>query len=140
MGTATAAPWNFSWNTTAGANGAHTLAATGRDAAGNTATADVSVTVSNSSDTTPPTISIVSPANGAGVSSSVYVLVNAFDQVGVVRVELYVDGVLTATSTTAPFTTKWNAKRARAGAHTLQCKAYDAPSNVGASAICTGYK
>jgi len=140
IGTDTAAPWNFSWNTTAAANGAHTLTATGRDAAGNTATADVLVTVSNSSDTTPPTINIVSPANGAGVSSSVYVLVNAFDQTGVVRVELYVDGVLTATSTAAPFTTRWNAKRARAGAHTLQCKAYDAAVNVGVSPTCLVYR
>jgi len=58
----------------------------------------------------------------------------------VVKVELYVDGALTATSTRAPFTTKWNTQRVRAGAHTLQLKAYDAAGNRGVSALVTVYK
>ncbi len=140
IATDSAAPWNFAWNTTAAANGTHTLSATGLDAAGNTSSVYVSVTVSNFFDTTPPTISILSPTNGARVSNTVNVLVNASDQVGVVRVELYVDGALTATSTTTPFSTRWNARKARAGTHSLQCKAYDSANNAGISAICNVYK
>ncbi len=44
----TTSPYSVSWDTTASANGSHTLTATARDAAGNTVTSSsVSVTVSN---------------------------------------------------------------------------------------------
>src|SRR5437016_7133528 len=60
----TASPYSIIWNTPLGADGAHTLTAVARDAAGNTATAAaVGVTV----DTTPPVISLVSAFN---ISSS----------------------------------------------------------------------
>src|SRR5438034_9911887 len=55
----TAAPYSLSWNTTTASNGAHTLTAVARDAAGNAATsAVVSVTTINN-DPTPPVISDV---------------------------------------------------------------------------------
>src|SRR5262249_35084905 len=43
----TTAPYSVSWNTTTATNGAHTLSAIARDAAGNQSTATLSVTVSN---------------------------------------------------------------------------------------------
>jgi beta-lactamase superfamily II metal-dependent hydrolase len=53
--TATAAPYSWSWNTTASANGSHTLTTTAYDAAGNSgASAPVVVTVANGADATPP--------------------------------------------------------------------------------------
>jgi hypothetical protein len=66
----------------------------------------------------------------------VTVNVNATDNVGVVKVELYVDGRLEASSTSAPFQTKWNTrpKNVAKGNHTLQVRAYDAAGNVGVSA------
>jgi hypothetical protein len=134
------APYSFTWNTTAAANGAHTLTATAGDGAGNTTSTSIVVTVSNLSDTTVPTISITSPANGGTVAGNVSVLVSAADNVGVVKVELYVDGQLKATSMSVPFTTKWNTKREARGAHTLQCKAYDAAGNVGTSTARTVYR
>jgi hypothetical protein len=70
----------------------------------------------------------------------VSVQVNATDNVAVVKVELYLDGVLKSASTTAPFSMNWNSRKATSGAHTLQCKAYDAAGNVGASANETVYK
>jgi subtilisin family serine protease len=140
IGTDDSAPYSFNLNTIGATNGTHTLTSTARDAAGNVAGASIAVTVSNSSDTIAPEISIVTPANGTRVTTSVTVKVNASDQVGVVRVELYVDGALTATSTTSPFTIKWNSKRAAAGAHTLQSKAYDAAGNRGVSETRTVYR
>lgn len=58
-------PYSVSWNTTSASNGSHTLTATARDSAGNSATsASVTVTVSNVvADTTPPTISSVSASS-----------------------------------------------------------------------------
>jgi subtilisin family serine protease len=140
LGSDTTVPYSFSWNTTTVANGSHNLTATASDAAGNTASTTITVTVSNLADTTAPVISITSPANGARVTGNLSVLVQATDNVRVTRVELYVDGTLTATSTSAPFTTKWNTKRAASGGHVLQCKAYDAVGNSGASSVLTVYK
>jgi len=101
-------------------------------------TTTVSVNVSNGvADTTPPTIGITSPANAARVSGNVSVLVNAADDKAVVRVELYLDGALTSTSTSGAFTTKWNTAKSGRGTHTLMCKAYDAAGNVGNSAAVT---
>ncbi len=136
----TGAPYSCSWNTMTVANGAHTLTATARDAAGNTATASIAVTVGNPTDSTPPAVIITSPAMGSTVSGNVSVLVNASDNVGVVKVALYVNGALTATSTAPPFTTKWNSRKAKPGAHTLQVTAYDAAGNAGASVAVTVYK
>ncbi|MEW6126769.1 MAG: S8 family serine peptidase [Acidobacteriota bacterium] len=141
QGTASASPYSFTWDSTTVTNGAHTLSATASDVAGNSSTATVTVNVNNvPPDTTPPTITITSPANNSRVNNSVYVAVRASDDVRVEKVELYVDGSFVASSTSSPFTTKWNAKRARSGAHTLQCKAYDAAGNVGVSSVVTVYR
>ena len=140
IGTDDSAPYSFSLNTINTSNGTHSLRTTALDSAGNETSASIAVTVSNNSDTTAPVVSIVTPANGTRVTTSVSVKVNASDQVGVVRVELYVDGALTGTSTTSPFTIKWNSKRAAAGAHTIQSKAYDAAGNRGVSETRTVYR
>jgi hypothetical protein len=67
----TTSPYSVSWSTTTAANGTHSVSVVARDAAGNTATAAVSVTVSNNTDTTPPTIASRTPApNATGVSTA----------------------------------------------------------------------
>ena len=86
-------------------------------------------------DTTPPTTSITSPANGATVSGTTTVAANASDNVGVTRVELYVDSVLTGTDTSSPYEFSWNTTTATNGGHALQTKAYDAATNVGSSTV-----
>jgi hypothetical protein len=136
----TNASLSYSWNTLASSNGTHTLQAVTTDTSGNTANTQVTVAVNNVTDTTAPAVSITSPANGATVSRTLSVTVNAADNVGVVRAELYVDGKLTATSTSAPFTTSWNPRKVASGAHSLVCKAYDVVGNLGVSQTVTVYK
>jgi hypothetical protein len=134
---------SFTWDTTAVADGSHTLVAAAQDAAGNTCTSSATtVSVRNTADTAAPTIAITSPINGAKVKSkgTISVRVSVTDDVGVVRVDLYVDGNFTSTSTAAPFTTSWNTSKATRGAHTLVCKACDAAGNVGTSQTVTVYK
>jgi hypothetical protein len=97
---------------------------------------DVVVT-SGPPDTTPPTTSITAPANGATVSGTVNVTASASDNVGVVKVEFYIDGVLKSTSTTAPYSFSWNTTTVANGSHTIVSKAYDAANNVGTSATVT---
>jgi len=92
-------------------------------------------------DSAPPSVTITSPQAGQKVNgSSISIEVQATDNVRVTRNELYVDGILVATSSTAPFTTKWNARKAIAGPHDLYCKAYDAAGNSGLSSSLTVYK
>jgi hypothetical protein len=82
-------------------------------------------------DTTPPTVNVTAPANGATVSGTVDVTVSASDAVGVKKVEFYVDGALADTDTTAPFVFTWNTAGVANGSHSLMAKAYDAANNVG---------
>jgi hypothetical protein len=86
-------------------------------------------------DATPPTTSITSPANGATVSGTVTVSVSASDAGGVTRVEVYADGGLVGSDTTAPYQVAWNTASVANGDHTLQTRAYDAAGNVGSSAL-----
>src|SRR6058998_599809 len=60
------APYSISFDTTTTSDGVHTITAVARDAAGNTTSDSVTVTVANGSpaDTTPPTVSITSPVSG----------------------------------------------------------------------------
>jgi thermitase len=88
-------------------------------------------------DPDPPTCGIAAPADGATVSGTVTVSVTATDNVGVVKVELYLDGQLFATDIVAPFSFAWNTAQAADGAHTLKAVAYDAAGNSGASPAVT---
>ena len=86
-------------------------------------------------DTTPPSTSVTSPASGATVSGTITVGASASDNVGVTRVELYVDNVLIGTDTSSPYQFSWNTTTATNGGHALQTKAYDAATNVGSSSV-----
>src|SRR5262249_31088762 len=88
---ATTSPYSLSWNTTTASNGLHTVTAVARDAAGNTATA-AAVTVTVFNDTTPPSVSITAPADGATVSATTTISANASDNVAVVGVQFKLDG------------------------------------------------
>jgi hypothetical protein len=94
---------------------------------------DVIVTTSVGGDTTPPTTSITAPSAGATVSATTTVSANASDNVGVTKVEFYLDGALQSTDTTSPYSWSWNTATAANGSHSLQSKAYDAAGNVGSS-------
>jgi large repetitive protein len=134
----TAAPYSVSWNTSQVANGGHALTARARDAAGNTnSSATVNVTVSNAPapDTTPPSVSITAPVNGASVSGTTSIAATASDNVGVVGVQFFVDGsALGSEDTNAPYSTSWNTRQIADGAHALTARARDAAGNTNTSA------
>ncbi len=136
--TSTTSPYSWSWDTTATANGSHTLNSKAYDAANNsTSSAAVTVTVSNVADTTPPSTSITAPANGATVSGTTAVTASATDNVGVTKVEFYLDSVLRSTSTASPYSWSWDTTATANGSHTLNSKAYDAANNSTSSAAVT---
>jgi beta-lactamase superfamily II metal-dependent hydrolase len=88
---------------------------------------------SGGGDTTKPTTSITAPAAGATVSGTTTVTASASDNVGVTKVEFYLDNVLQATDTASPYSWSWNTTTAANGSHSLMSKAYDAAGNVGVS-------
>jgi Big-like domain-containing protein/galactose oxidase-like protein len=133
-----AGPFSINWNTTTAINGAHSLTAIARDAAGNkTTSAAVSVTVSNAPpDLTPPTVSMTAPANAATVSGTITVSANASDNVGVVGVQFQLDGAnLGAEDTTAPYSVSWNTTTATNAPHTLSAVARDAAGNKSTATV-----
>ncbi len=86
-------------------------------------------------DTTPPTASITSPANGAVVNGIVTVSATASDNAGVTKVEFYADTTLLGTDTAAPYSQAWDTSAYTQGSHQLVAKAYDAAANVGTATI-----
>jgi len=88
-------------------------------------------------DTTAPTTSITAPANGATVSGTTSVTASASDNVGVTKVEFYLDGALKSTDTTSPYSWSLDTTTATNASHTLTSKAYDAAGNVGTSSTVT---
>ena len=88
-------------------------------------------------DSTPPAVSITSPANGATISGSQTFSANASDNVGVTRVEFYVDSTLVYTDTGAPYETSLITGSYSNGAHTLKAKAFDTAQNVESSISVT---
>ena len=126
-------------DTTGLANGLHTLHSLAYDSAGNSgASSDVSVDVENnaavSTDTIPPTAQITSPTDGVVVGRNQKIYTATTDNVGVVRVELYVDQALVSSSTSSSPMFNLNTRTWAKGSHTLQLLAFDAAGNAGASA------
>lgn len=91
--------------------------------------------VKSGGDTTAPIASIISPTNGATISGTVNVDVSASDNVGVISVELNVDGNAIGTLTASPYSFSWNASNVADGAHTLTAKASDAAGNFSTSSV-----
>ena len=80
-------------------------------------------------DTTAPTVS----ATENGTSGTLTFSATASDNVGVAKVEFYVDGVLKGTDTTSPYSMTLDSTTLANGSHTLTAKAYDAAGNIGTS-------
>lgn len=130
----------YSWNTL-NAEGEHTIEVRAYDAAANLGTTSALVSVHNvaPADTVAPTVRILSPATGTTVTSNAKINVTSSDNVGVTKVELYLDGRFFGSSAAADAVFTWNTRKAAKGSHTLQAFAYDASGNVGASSVSTVY-
>ncbi len=131
------APYEFSIDTTSLSSGTHTLQAKAFDTSNNDATSTpVTITVTPIvSDTTPPTVAITSPKNTAKASATTAITVSAADNLGIDRVEIYIDGTLMATLTSEPYTYLWNTLEIKNSAHVITAKAYDIYGNVAQNGV-----
>jgi hypothetical protein len=133
----TSSPYSVSWNTATATNGQHTLTATARDAANQTTSTTVTVTVSNGVNQ-PPTVSLTAPASNATVSGTVSVTASASDDVGVAGVQFKLDGVnLGSEDTSSPYSVSWNTATATNGQHTLTATARDTANQTTTSTTVT---
>jgi hypothetical protein len=145
--TDTTGPYSFSWDTSTYANGTYDIVANAYDTAGNTGeSSHISVYVSNAivppspTDTTPPVVSFSVPASNSTIGKRATITVSATDNVGVAKIELYIDGALKSSiSGSTTLTYNWNTVKVSPGNHMIVAKAYDAAQNAGTTTM-TLYK
>ncbi len=140
LGTDSTSPFSFAWNTISASNGTHTLLAEAYDAAGNSATYTVSITVNNVPDTIAPSVTISSPVSGSTIGKIVRISVSATDNASLQRVEVQADGKLIGSASCASRTCSasfsWNTNKGVArGLHTITANAFDAASNKGTASV-----
>src|SRR5580700_7738342 len=93
---------------------------------------DFAFATNSTIDTTPPTVTMTSPAGGSTVSGTITVSANATDNVSVTQVQFLLDGAnLGSPVTAAPYSISWNTTTAAAGVHALSAEAWDPSNNVG---------
>jgi fibronectin type 3 domain-containing protein len=88
-------------------------------------------------DTTAPQVTVTAPAAGSLVGGTVTLNVSATDNVGVTRVDYYVDGAFVGSSTASPFSKTFDTRTKSDGSHGVSAIAFDAVGNQGSSPTVT---
>lgn len=89
-------------------------------------------------DSIKPAVVITFPTNGSIISGIIPINVEATDNIGVTKVEFYIDGIKIETASTRPYKYSWDTTNLQdESIHTIQVKAYDISGNVGESPIVT---
>ncbi len=118
--TDTSSPYEWSWDTTLNSSGAHTIKAKAYDSIDQTAEDSISLTVDQ-----PPEVSITMPSSGSYVSGEVTVQASASDDVGIKKVEFYINGALENTDTESPYNFNWNTNSVFNGFYSIKVIVYD---------------
>lgn len=134
VATDTTSPYQTDLDFTSYAPGSYGVSAVAYDNAGlSTQTGVVTVTKPQPADTSPPTVTLTAPAANYAVpqgTDNLNFSVNATDNVGVTRVDLYVDSSLVRSMTTPSSGSTYNfsfqAGSLQPGSHSWQVRAYDA--------------
>jgi hypothetical protein len=83
-----------------------------------------------------PTAKIITPVNNAEVQSVVPIQVEATDDKGIVKVEIYIDGIIMKEIIIPPYQYNWDAQlEVDSTLHLIYAKAYDADENVASSSV-----
>ena len=125
-------PATFTLNTTKYLNGSHILVARAMDSAGNqTYSQSISINISNPppTDTTPPTVYISYPLNGTSLGGTIKATLVGSDNVGISKLELFIDGTLFESSTLNPATFTLDTLKYSNGSHILTAQATDKAGN-----------
>ena len=131
LGEATASPYDYIWNTTATTNGSYSIWAIASSNAG-IAKAKVDIIVANGDAF--PTVALTNPTLGSKIRGAVTLTATASDDVGVAKVEFFVDDTKVGQDTSSPFALDWNSTTVEDGEHEFKATATD---SVGQSASST---
>lgn len=88
-------------------------------------------------DTTAPVVSLTEPTSGATVSGAVTVTASASDNVGVSRVDFYLNGIIASSGTVPPFGFIWDTTTVSEGSYSMWALAFDTAGNQGQSETVT---
>lgn len=87
-------------------------------------------------DAQEPNVNITSPTDGTQLSGrTVEVNVTASDNIGITKIELYLDTTLLQTTTSSPLYLSYNHSKLATGTHTFTAKAYDAVGNMSTTSV-----
>ena len=117
-GTAVGSGLSYTWDTTQYSDGSHTIRAAARGV-----TDSITVTVNNGGGgNTPPVVTITNPNNGATVSDTVTITVDATDvEDGPLTSDIYIDGSFITTANSY----SWDTTSYSDGSHTIYAEATD---------------
>ncbi|HVV67334.1 MAG TPA: Ig-like domain-containing protein [Candidatus Saccharimonadales bacterium] len=126
----------LTWSGNVWDNNSQTICPT-QDGSGSCSSGSGGGTGGSGTDTTKPTVSITAPANGGTVSGIVTSTASASDNVGVSKVEFYVDKSSSPamTDTASPYNYSFDSKTLGNGSHSITAKAYDAAGNTASSSV-----
>jgi Domain of unknown function (DUF1929)/Bacterial Ig domain len=127
-------------DTTVTASTTYTYTVKAFDGAGNVSEASgpLTVTTPAASDTTPPTVTMTAPAQGATVTGTSNLSATASDASGIAGVQFLLDGSpIGAEDSSSPFEFAWNSASVANGQHTLAARARDGAGNTATSAAVT---
>jgi len=119
-GTDTNPPYEWSWDTTKHTSGAHNIKARAYDTINQTAEHTIQVTVDQ-----PPNIFITSPSPGSNVYGIVTIETSVSDDFGINKVQFYVNGELSKTSTESSHIFNWGTNNIFNGQYTIKAVVYD---------------
>ncbi|HEY3312200.1 MAG TPA: Ig-like domain-containing protein [Anaerolineales bacterium] len=104
------------------------------DAAENASAASAALPVTTLPDSTPPLVSLTSPAGGASLTGTINLAANATDNIGVARVEFLVNGTLVNSDSNTPYAYAWDSSSTPDGLVTITARAVDTSNNAALSA------
>jgi len=125
--------WEATWNSTAVADGSHTITAKATDTIGQISTDSITVNVDNVDDS--PTVEITSPVDGATVSGTITIEASAGDDRGVSKVDFYINDTLLATDDTEPYNASWDTMTVADGAYNITAIATDTAGQTASDSI-----
>ena len=126
-------PYQKKWDTTAYEHGDHKLKVIARDTVGHEAFATSTVKVDNGGGSCDnlPSVTIEQPLNEAYVDGEVEIIAKASDDIGVLKVQIFIDNALVAEDDMAPYKVTWDTTEFDEGAHTIKAIAYDTSDQMG---------
>lgn len=122
-----APPFSTTWDSTAFPDGTYTVRAVATDSSGQSAAAQISITVRNAPAPVdqPPTVRLTAPSAGATLRGTVTVSAEATDDNPGVSVTFSVNGNVIGTASSAPYSISWDTTGTANGTYTLAAEARD---------------